>query len=200
MEQFLKKEIDWNKFELIIDSKLFTKDIIFKSAFIFLEKWYFFFKLDNDNNILLQFTPKEWVKINSEQIIWDFTDELLNNTLREKVFEENKEIRTEIIKSSLQNSLREAELPNDWKWYEDSSGNYFDNGWSSEQNKNTEIDFDKDIDEILKEIENDPDLKIDEDEINNILKEIEEEESSSETEKISLDIDAVKEAKEKFNK
>jgi hypothetical protein len=38
-----------------------------------------------------------------------------------------------------------------------------------------EIDFDKDIDEILKEIENDPDLKIDQEEIERILKEIEEE-------------------------
>ncbi|MDR2640889.1 MAG: hypothetical protein LBC61_06435 [Candidatus Peribacteria bacterium] len=45
------------------------------------------------------------------------------------------------------------------------------------QNGN-QIDFDKDIDEILKEIENDPELKIDEEEIERILKEIEEETAS----------------------
>jgi hypothetical protein len=44
--------------------------------------------------------------------------------------------------------------------------------------QSNEIDFDKDIDEILKEIENDPDLKIDEAEIEKILKEIEEETES----------------------
>ena len=43
------------------------------------------------------------------------------------------------------------------------------------QEERNEIDFDKDIDEILREIENDPDLKIDEEEIQRILKEIEEE-------------------------
>lgn len=38
-----------------------------------------------------------------------------------------------------------------------------------------QIDFDKDIDEILREIENDPDLKVDESEIEKILQEIEQE-------------------------
>jgi hypothetical protein len=50
-----------------------------------------------------------------KKIILDYTDELLNNLLRERVFEENKEVRTEIIVSAIQNSLREAELPNNWK-------------------------------------------------------------------------------------
>ena len=44
--------------------------------------------------------------------------------------------------------------------------------------QNKQIDFDKDIDEILREIENDPDLKIDEEEIEKILKEIEQETES----------------------
>jgi len=69
------------------------------------------------------------------------------------------------------------------------------------QEKN-QIDFDKDIDDILREIENDPDLKIDEEEIERILKEIEEETASMDEEKpkIVIDPDAVKKAKEKFNK
>jgi CBS-domain-containing membrane protein len=40
------------------------------------------------------------------------------------------------------------------------------------------IDFDKDIEDILREIENDPELKIDEEEIEKILREIEEEAAS----------------------
>jgi CBS-domain-containing membrane protein len=75
-------------------------------------------------------------------------------------------------------------LPNNWKGYEESDENYFDN---REETNNQEIDFDKDIDEILKEIENDPELKIDEDEIEKILKEIEEE--SNEEDGVEIDLD-----------
>ncbi len=196
MEQFIKKEVGANNFELLIDTNLFTKEIVFKSAFIFLEKWYFFFKLDADNNIIMQFRLKEWVKENPETVIWDFSDELLNNTLREKVFEENKEVRTEIITSSLKNSLREAELPNNWKGYEYSGDSYFEEWWHTDNNE--VVDFDKDIDDILKEIENDPELKVDEEEIDKILKEIEEEEKNENT-WVSLDVDAVEKVKKDFN-
>jgi hypothetical protein len=53
----------------------------------------------------------------------------------------------------------------------------------------------------LKEIENDPELKIDEEEIENILKEIEEEaESDAAKPKITLDPEGLKKAKEGFKK
>ena len=202
MEAFLNEIVKWDKFELLIDTKIFSKEIVLKSAYVFLDRGYFFFKLDNDNNITLQFTKKEESKEDSKKIIWDFSDELLNNSLRETLFENNKEIRTEIITSALQNSLREAELPNNWNWYEDTSENYFDNWWSSNQWNDNQIDFDKDIDEILKEIENDPELKIDEEEIEKILKEIEEETENEVEEKptITVDPEAVKNMKEKFKK
>lgn len=199
MEVFLNEVIKWEKFELLIDTKIFDKNIILKSAYNFLDKWYFFFRLNQDWNIILQFTKKDWVNTNPINIIWDFSDELLNNVLREVILEENKEIRTEIITSALQNSLREAELPNSWKGYEESRDWYFD-WWSSNQESISQIDFDKDIDEILREIENDPDLKIDEAEIERILKEIEEEsEDSLVKPAISINLDAVTEMKKKFN-
>jgi len=67
--------------------------------------------------------------------------------------------------------------------------------------ENNQIDFDKDIDEILKEIENDPDLKIDEEEIEKILKEIEEETEKEDVKpEITVNLDAVKNMKEKFKK
>lgn len=199
MECFLNEVIEWEKFELLIDTNIFNKIIILKTAYNFLDKWYFFFKLNLEWNIILQFTAKDWVNINPKNIIWDFSDELLNNVLREVILEENKEIRTEIITSALQNSLREAELPNSWKGYEESWDGYFD-WWSSTQEWTNQIDFDKDIDEILREIENDPDLKIDEAEIERILKEIEEESEKSIIEpSISINLDAVAELKKKFN-
>jgi len=62
----------------------------------------------------------------------------------------------------------------------------------TDSTQKNEIDFDKDIDEILKEIENDPDLKIDEEEIENILKEIEEEtQSEAQKPKVTVDPSAI---------
>ncbi len=60
------------------------------------------------------------------------------------------------------------------------------------------IDFDKDIDEILREIENDPELKIDEDEINRILAEIEAE--TKEAQKPKLDPNKLKDVKKNFQR
>ncbi|MFK7779949.1 MAG: hypothetical protein QM490_02280 [Candidatus Gracilibacteria bacterium] len=203
MEAFIKEKIEGKKFELLIDTNIFNKYIILKSAHNFLDKGYFLFKQNKDKNIIMQFTFKEGIGDKPEKIILDFSDELLNNILREKVFEENKEVRTEIITSAIKNSLREAELPNKWKGYDSVEENYFEkNNLNEEDNA---IDFDKDIDEILKEIENDPELKIDEDEIAKILKEIEDETENEnnnveETPIISVDTDAVKEMKKKFKK
>jgi hypothetical protein len=117
----------------------------------------------------------------------DFSDELLSVYLRDKLEKENKIIRETIVSTALSNSLDSD------NFVELDTDNNFNN---QEQNQ---IDFDKDIDEILKEIENDPDLKIDEDEIEKILKEIEEEaETEFEKPKITLDPKAIKNAKEKF--
>ncbi len=83
--------------------------------------------------------------------------------MRDKLEKDNKDIREKIVWAAIANSLDidnfvAMDTNNQW--------------WNQEQNQ---IDFDKDIDEILKEIENDPELKIDEEEIEKILKEIEEE-------------------------
>jgi hypothetical protein len=61
-----------------------------------------------------------------------------------------------------------------------------------------QIDFDRDIDEILREIENDPELKIDEAEINRILAEIEAETQS--IPKPKLDPNKLKDVKKNFSR
>ncbi len=183
MQNFLNKEISWNKVEFKIDLNMFSKDIILKSAFNFLDRWYFFFKLDGKENIILQLTKKEESSEDLEKIIWDFSDSLLETYLRDKLEKENKTIREKIVETALGNSLDE-------------------NNFVSLNTDNTEqnqIDFDKDIDEILAEIENDPDLKIDEEEIERILKEIEEE-TEDEKPTITLNPEAVKNFKENMKK
>ena len=190
MEAFLNEIIEGEKFELLIDTKIFSKEIILKSAYSFLDKWYFFFKFDNDKNILLQFTKKDWVKIEPQVVIWEFTDCLLDTYLRDKLEKDNKIIRETIVEKAI-------------NWPLDTN-NFVSLDTDEIENNNVQnqIDFDKDIDEILKEIENDPELKIDEEEIDKILKEIEEETNDIEknTPTITTSADAIKKAKEKFKK
>jgi len=188
MEAFLNEVVKWEKFELTIDTKIFSKEIILKTAYVFLDRWYFFFKMDWEN-ILLQFTKRDWNNEKPENIIEDFSDELLSTLLRNTLEKENMDIREKIVWAAIANSL-------DSNWFTSIDTD------NQKNQENNQIDFDKDIDEILKEIENDPELKIDEEEIEKILKEIEEETESEIIDKpqITIDPEAVKKAKENFKK
>lgn len=188
MTEFLKKEITWDKFELLIDCEIFPKEIILKAAYNFLDKWYFFFKFDENKNIILQFSRKDSVEEKVENIIGNYYDELLNTYLRDILEKDNKVIREAIVVAALWNSI--------------DTKNFVSLDTNNQIQNNNQIDFDKDIEEILREIENDPDLKIDEAEIERILKEIEEE-SETEIKKLSqkeitLDPKNVKDAKKRF--
>ncbi len=173
MEAFLKETIEWQNFELLIDTQIFPKDIILKSAYNFLDRGYFFFKYNEDKNIILQFTKKSEIELDPKVIIGEYSDELLDVYLRDKLEKDNRVIRETIVQKAI-------------AWPLDTE-NFVSLDTQNTQEQN-QIDFDKDIDEILKEIENDPDLKIDEEEIENILKEIEQE-TESEVSKPELKID-----------
>lgn len=194
MKAFLRELIEWNKLELTIDTKIFGKDIILKTAFSFLDRWYFFFKEDENKNIILQLTKRDKNKESLEKIISDFSDSLLEFYLRNKLEVENKTIRETIVKKAIN-------WPLDYNNFVTLDTDSWEQVWKSDNSEQNQIDFDKDIDEILKEIENDPDLKIDEEEIEKILKEIEEE-SDTEINKpnITIDTDAIKKAKDQFKK
>lgn len=191
MEAFLNEIIEWERFELLIDTKIFNKEVILKAAYTFLDRWYFFFKLDWEN-MILQFTKRWDNKEDAKNIISDFTDELLSTLLRSNLEVTNKEIRERIVWAAIGNSI-------DYNWFISIDPN--SDKWVNNM-ENNKIDFDRDIDDILKEIENDPELKIDEEEIEKILREIEEETGNDiedNTPVIKLDTDAVKKAKENFN-
>lgn len=186
MVQFLKELVEGDEFELYIDKNIFPVDICLKAAYNFLDKGYFFFKLDEKGDIILHFTKKEGVSLDPKKLIMSFWDELLSVLLRHKLETDNKEIRERIVSAAIWNSFDEAGFTE------------FDTNVQQQQEKN-QIDFDKDIDEILKEIENDPELKIDDGEIDRILKEIElETETEIQKPQITLDPNALKNAKEKF--
>ncbi len=173
------------KYEFFIDWTLFHSDIAMKAAYNFLEDAYFFFRFDENKNIILQITLKPNSRKTIENVIGDLSDEILSVYLRNKLEIDNKDIREKIVWAAIANSI-------DKKWFVALN--------TDKKEENTMIDFDRDIDEILKEIENDPDLKIDEEEIARILKEIEEETGKFETSKpqITLNPNAIKDVKAKF--
>ncbi len=185
MSKFLHEIVTWNKFELLIDTKIFPKDIVLKAAYNFLDKWYFFFRFDENQNVILEFTKKQDIDTDPKIVIWEFSDELLDVYLRDALEKDNKVIRETIVTKAING-------PIDMK-------NFV--SLDTDVSLQNEIDFDKDIDEILKEIESDPEVNIDEDEIEKILKEIDDE-VSSEVEKPSITVsrDSVSSLKNMFKK
>jgi His-Xaa-Ser system protein HxsD len=183
MQQFISQNQENGKTEFLIDTKIFDTSIAMKSAYAFLDRAYFFF-YSTTEWLIVQITPKEWQSWNAEKFAWEYSDELLATLLRVKIEEENKIVRETIVRRALWSY---ADLP------------HFTSVDISE-NPSSQIDFDKDIDEILKEIENDPDLKIDEEEINRILAEIEAETQSETQKKPILDPNKLKDVKKNFQR
>lgn len=184
MSQFLQETIDGTTFELLIDTKIFPKDIALKAAYNLLDQWYFFFKLDDDKNLILEFTRKPEIDIDPKVVIWEYSDELLDVYLRDKLEKDNKIIRETIVTKAINGPLDTENFVS----------------LDTENQQQNEIDFDKDIDEILKEIENDPDLQIDEAEIEAILKEIEEETENMPKPEVKADASGIQNAKDMFKK
>ncbi|MDP2395741.1 MAG: His-Xaa-Ser system protein HxsD [bacterium] len=76
---------------------MFSKDIVLKAAYNFLDKGYFFFKFDENKNIIVQFTKKSDNKQDAKTVLLDFSDELLSVNLRSDLEISNKEIRERIV-------------------------------------------------------------------------------------------------------
>lgn len=165
--------------EFLIDTNIFSLHIAMKAAYVFLDRAYFFFHTEN-GQLLVQITPKSKQDWDAEKFILEYSDELLAYSLRVQVENENRVVRETIVRRALGSY---ADLPN-FKAINPNIGT----PW--------QVDFDKDIDEILREIENDPELKIDEDEINRILAEIEAEGQISR--KPKLNVNNLKDVKKSF--
>lgn len=173
--------------------QVFPKNVVLKAAFSFLDKGFFFFKTGENDALLLQLTIRETAKETPQELIENFSDTLLETYLRDILEKENKIIRETIVEKAINGPLDQ----NNFVTFDSENMNQ-NNSNNLNQQKN-EIDFNKDIDDILKEIENDPDLKIDQAEIEKILKEIEEE-SALEKPKVTVDMSGLKKAKDQFKK
>jgi His-Xaa-Ser system protein HxsD len=180
MIAFITKNHENNRLELLIDGSIFSDSIAMKAAYTFLDRCYFFFKKDG-NNTIVQIHPKENQRWSGETFAMEYSDELLATCLRDKLEKENKTIRETIVKRALSSYMDEENFVSGELW-----------------TQHPQIDFDKDIDEILKEIENDPDLQIDEAEINKILAEVEEEIVKTKKPSVTLDPNKIKDVKKNF--
>ncbi len=158
MTAILKEHIDWNQFELLINTKIFPQNIALDAAYWFLDKGYFFFDLDENENIILQFRAKPGVTDKPVDIIWEYSDELLNMSLRDRLEKENKTIRETIVTKAINGPL-------DIK-------NFVSLDTDKNTQKDSNKDFDKDLKEILSYIESEPSFNIDDKEVENILTEI----------------------------
>lgn len=182
MIEFLSQNTDNKRLELLIDHRIFHDTVVLKSAYTFLDRAYFFFQ-KKDDDMIVQIQPKEWEVWSAEKFALEYSDELLATCLRFQIEKENKDIRETIVRRALGSY---ADLPN---------------FTSIPTVPTNQIDFDKDIDEILREIENDPELKIDEEEINKILAEIEAETALMNQPKVPvIDPNKLKNVKKNFQR
>lgn len=181
MEHFISLDKEKSKVEMTIDTSVFPSDIAMKAAYSFLDRAYFFFKVV-DGNFIVQCESKDGEEFDSEKMVKEYSDELLAFYLRDKLEKDNKEIRETIITTALSNAYD----PNSFisKHVDETIGD--------------EVDFDKDIDDIISEIENDPDLQFDENEISSIIDEIEANESEVKKPQIQLDPNSLNDAKKVF--
>lgn len=102
--EFLEKSTTLDMFEVKIDLDFFSKDIVMETAYNFIDKWYFLFNKDK-NSIIVKCRTKDINSIDTEKLLLDFTDELLNVYLRSKIDKQNWELRNSIINKSLNSAL-----------------------------------------------------------------------------------------------
>lgn len=179
MYNFLSASQDNGRYEVLIDWTIFSTEVSLRAAYALLDTAYFFFKKDGDNTIV-QIHAKNQNQQDSHAIALEYADELLATLLRIKVEQDNKVIRETIVRRALGSY---ADLPN----------------FTAIPPVTPAIDFDKDIDAILRDIENDPELQISQEEIDRILNEIRLE-SQEFQKKPTIDINKIQNAKKQFQR
>jgi len=172
MQQFIKKIEKWPyEVEMLVDGKIFNDKVVLKAMYELVDKVYMFVKTKWDDYIV-KFKLKPNINEKIEDIVNTFWEELVYHRLRYDLDKKYWKLREKIIETALgfglsledikkdldevMNKLKELPLTQQW--------------WQTQEQQP------KSIEEIIKEIENDPDFADDKDEIIAILKEIEEEE------------------------
>ena len=177
---YLTKLNEWPyEVELLVDWKIFKEQVVLKAMYELVDKVYMFIKKDwDDYKILFKLKPD--IKEEIEDIVNSFWEELVFHRLRYDLDKKYWKLKEKIIETALGFWLSLDDLKQDLDEIMDKIKELPINQWN---NNTSDIDQPKSIDDIIAEIENDPDFQDDKDEIISILKEIEEEESKEDESK-----------------
>jgi len=150
--------------DLLVDTKLFSKEVIFRAAYEFIDKVYINFSTEWFY-IKVKFKLKDnFYKI--QEIIDSFWEELVFHNLREDINKKTINIRKKIIETALWFSLNITDIKDELKNISTNLGVML-NAEELDSPKNKDYS----VDELIKEISNDPDFQ-DADDILSILKDL----------------------------
>ncbi len=101
-------QVDGDKLEFTINTKIYSLETIYQAAYLFLDKVYIFLDGDPSKEIIVVMKIKDSPDNNSvdlEKIADEFHNELLNQLLRAKVNKSNAKIREYIVAQALYNAV-----------------------------------------------------------------------------------------------
>lgn len=170
-DKFVKSVEKWTyQVEMIVDWKIFSVNNVLKASYELVDKVYMFFKSYWDD-YLVQFKLKD-DKLDLDQIVNSFWEELVYHKLRYDIDQQSWSLRQKIIETALWYGVSLEDIQSDIMKFADEYTQSTQWGISEEPQVPQ-----KSIDQIITDIENDPDFADDKDEIISILKEIEQEQT-----------------------
>ena len=92
------------KIKFSLNCQIFPLEAVYATCYNFIDRVYIYLDKKGDN-ILVSLKPKEESKINSRIFEGEFRNELLHNTLRMKISQNNAKIREYIIGQAVCSSL-----------------------------------------------------------------------------------------------
>lgn len=161
MSEWVKK-VKWNsnQIELRVDGKLYDKEVVMKAAYELVDENYVSINTDWDDFVVLF---KDKGDSDLAKVQDSFGEELIYHHLRDQIDEKTWSLKAKIIETALWYGFAPENLSKD-----------VERMLNMVQEMNKEW-YDKNIDDVIKEIEDDPDFDEDKDEIIAMLKEIEKE-------------------------
>lgn len=98
-----------NKIDFSLDLKTYPLEAIYLATYLFLDRFYIFLDSPSPQKIKVSLKKKNGVSVGKgEDIRGEFSNELLNATLRLKIAKLNKKVREAIIGQALLSSLGEV--------------------------------------------------------------------------------------------
>jgi len=160
MQEFIKK-LEKSEFqvEMLVDGKIFDEDVMLKAAYELVNDVYMFFKTQGDDYIV-QFKLKNEKKT-LDDVVNAFGEELVYHRLRKDIDQKTWSVRTKIVEAALWYGLTLEEIKDD-----------IYNLSAPIDEEDSQNNAERSVEDIIADIENDPEFADDKDEIINILKEI----------------------------